>query len=90
MLDRALVIRDDKGKFKDVGDVLAVARAEGKKLFKTHENVAVVRVFFDGEVGWIAVVRFPLAEAGCSNLAGVSGGEKRMKNGSERENRLEG
>jgi hypothetical protein len=39
-------------------------------------------VFFDVEVGWIAVVRFPLAEAGCSNLAGVSGGEKRMKNGS--------
>jgi hypothetical protein len=76
MPDKALVIRDDKEKFKDVGDVLAVARAEGKKLFKTHENVFVVRVFFDGEVGWIAVVRYPKAEAGCSNLAGVRGGEK--------------
>jgi hypothetical protein len=76
MLDKALVIRDDKGKFKDVGDVLAVARTEGKKLFKTHENVLVVRILYDGEVGWIAVVRFPKADAGCSNAAGVSEGEK--------------
>jgi len=79
MPDKAIVIRDDKQKFKDVGDVLAVARAEGKKLFKTHENVAVVRVFFDGEVGWIAVVRFPLAIAGCSSSLVVSGGEKSEK-----------
>jgi hypothetical protein len=79
MPDKALVIRDDKGKFKDVGDVLAIARAEGKKLFKTHENVSVVRLFFDAEVGWIAVVRFPLAVAGCSSSADVSGGEKNGK-----------
>ncbi len=76
MPDKALVIRDDKGKFKDVGDVLAVARSEGKKLFKTHENVVVVRVFFDFEVGWIAVVRCPLADAGCSSPLVASGGEK--------------
>ena len=75
MPDKALVIRDDKGKFKDVGDVLAIARAEGKKLFKTKENVSVVRMFFDVEVGWIAVVRCP-AETGCSNSLVVSGGEK--------------
>jgi len=75
MTDKALVIRDDKGKFKDVGDVLAIARAEGKKLFKTKENVSVVRMFFDVEVGWIAVVRCP-AEMGCSNSLVVSGGEK--------------
>jgi hypothetical protein len=36
----------------------------------------VVRVYYDGEVGWIAVVRYPKVDAGCSNLAGVSGGEK--------------
>jgi len=77
MPDKALVIRDDKEKFKDLGDVLAIARAEGKKLFKTRENVFVVRVFFDGEVGWIAVVRYPLVEAGCSNALVVSGGEKK-------------
>lgn len=73
MSEKAIVIRDDKGKFKDVGDVLAIARAEGKKLFKTHENVLVVRLFYDGELGWIAVIRQP----GCSNTADVSGGEKR-------------
>jgi hypothetical protein len=87
MPDKALVIRDDKGKFKDVGDVLAVARAEGKKLFKTRENVIVVRVFFDGEVGWIAVVRCPLY-AGCSSPLVVSGGEKELENGSKRKNRV--
>jgi|YelNatPaOPRAMG01_1025707.scaffolds.fasta_scaffold405104_2 hypothetical protein len=83
MPDKALVIRDDKEKFKDIGDVLAIARAEGKKLFKTHENVLVVRVYYDGEVGWVAVVRYPKADAGCSNLAGVSGGEK-LRNGFEK------
>jgi len=77
MPDKALVIRDDKGKFKDIGDVLAVARAEGKKLFRTHEGVRVVRMFYDVEVGWVAVVRYPIAaEAGCSGAAGVSVGEK--------------
>jgi uncharacterized protein YxjI len=76
MPDKALVIRDDKGKFKDIGDVLAIARAEGKKLFKTQGNVSVVRLFFDVEVGWIAVVRCPLAVAGCSNPLVVNGGEK--------------
>jgi len=78
MPDKALVIRDDKGKFKDVGDVLAVARTEGKKLFKTHENVLVVRMFYEREVGWIAVVRFP-PNAGCSNALVVSEGEKNEK-----------
>ena len=75
MLDKALVIRDDKSKFKDLGDVLAVARSEGKRLFKTSENVSVVRVFFDVEVGWIAVVRCPLADAGCSKTLVVSKGK---------------
>ena len=32
-------IRDDKDKFKDVEDVVKVARALGQKVFKTHENV---------------------------------------------------
>ena len=58
---------------------MADARAEGKKLFGTHENVAVVRLLFDGEVGWIAVIRSSEA-AGCSGLLGVSRGEKKQKN----------
>lgn len=56
-MDRVLVIRDDKGKDLDVGDIVAIARAEGKKMFHTDQNVKVIRVFFDQEVGWIAVVR---------------------------------
>ena len=56
-MDKALVIRDDNGKFKDVGDVVAIARAEGKKVFHTDQNVKVIRLFWDQEVGWIAVVR---------------------------------
>jgi hypothetical protein len=76
MPDKALVIRDDQRKFRDIGDVLAIARSEGKKLFKTHENIAVVRLFFDVEVGWIAVVRCPSAGEGCSKPLVVGGGEK--------------
>ena len=77
MAAKALVIRDDKGKFKDVGDVLAVARSEGKKLFKTHENVYVIRVFFDWAVGWIAVVSLSPMNIGCSNTLAVSEGKKK-------------
>jgi len=78
MPDKALVIRDDKAKFKDLGDVLAIARAEGKKLFKTKENVSVVRIFLDVEVGWIVVVRCPI-RSGCSDSLVVSEGEKTEK-----------
>ena len=53
---KALVIRDDQHKFKDVGDVVAVARSEGRKLFHTEENIKVIRVFFDGDIGWIVVI----------------------------------
>jgi hypothetical protein len=55
---KALVIRDDQHKFRDVGDVVAIARSEGKKLFHTDQNIRVIRiVFLDQEVGWLAVVR---------------------------------
>jgi len=55
---KALVIRDDQHKFRDVGDIVAIARSEGKKLFHTDGNIRVIRiVFLDEEVGWIAVVR---------------------------------
>jgi uncharacterized protein YxjI len=53
---KALVIRDDEGKFTDVGDVVQIARAEGKKIFKTQEKVLVMRLFFERDIGWIAVV----------------------------------
>lgn len=77
MLDKSLVIRDDKDKFKDLGDVLAVARSQGKMLFRTKENVFVKRVSRDFELGWIAVVSLQPLNVGCSNSAGCKLGEKR-------------
>ena len=77
MPDKALVVRDDKSKFKDVGDVLAVARAQGKTLFKTKENVYVIRVFFDRDVGWIAVVSLSPLNSGCSSTLVVSEEKKK-------------
>jgi hypothetical protein len=77
MLDKALVLRDDKDKFKDLGDVLAVARSQGKILFRTKENVFVKRLFRDFEFGWIAVVSLQPLNFGCSNSAGCKLGEKR-------------
>lgn len=79
MPNKALVIRDDKNKFKDIGDVVAVARSQGKTLFKTKENVYVIRVCFDRVVGWIAVVSLSPLNAGCSNTLVVSEGEKNEK-----------
>jgi len=67
---RSFVIRDNKHKFKDLGDVLAIARAEGKKLFKTDKNVYVIRVFFDQAVGWTVVVSLSPMNADCSNTKG--------------------
>lgn len=85
MLDKAVVIRDDRHRFRDLGDVLAVARAEGKKLFRTCENILVIRVFWDSEIGYVAVVRQP----GCTSSLVVSGGDK-MKSEDTRKARLEG
>jgi hypothetical protein len=57
---KALVIRDDKGRFKDVEDVVRVARALGQQVFKTHENVCVKRIYGpDPEIGYVAVVEGP-------------------------------
>jgi hypothetical protein len=71
---KALVISDDAGRLKDLGDVLAVARAEGKKLFHTDENVAVVyqnQTFIRGKLVYIVVVE----SSGCSGGAVVAPGK---------------
>jgi len=60
---KALVIGNEKGELQDVGDVLAVARSLGKQVFKTHKAVYVLRVWFDPELGWVAVVADSLAQA---------------------------
>jgi len=59
--EKALVI---KGKFDDLGDLLAVARVEGKKIFKTKDDVNVTRVFYDPEF-YVVVVRL-----GCNQSSG--------------------
>ena len=67
---KALVISDDAGRLKDLGDVLAVARAEGKKLFHTDANVSVLDVFktfIAGRLVYVVVVE----SAGCSVGFGV-------------------
>jgi hypothetical protein len=71
---KALVIRDDQRKFSDLGDVVAVARAEGQKLFHTTEKVKVIKIF-DCKDYYVAVVSF---ECGCSEAAGVSSGNKKI------------
>jgi len=68
---KALVIRDDQRKFSDLADVIAVARAEGQKLFRTSEKVKVIRIF-DCNNYYVVVVSF---ECGCSEATGVSGGK---------------
>lgn len=44
MVVKALIVKPNTRSDWDIGDVLAVARSEGKKLFKTHENVRVIWV----------------------------------------------
>lgn len=48
---------------KDCGDVLQVARTLAKVAFKTEKKVKVKRIFFDSEIGYIAVVENPEKEA---------------------------
>jgi len=73
---RALIIRDDKNKFKDLEDVVKVARALGQQVFKTNENVYVKRVWHDAEYGYIVLVE----ETGCcSRDLGVRSGKNVKK-----------
>lgn len=75
-MHKAFVIRDDKGKFRDLEDVVKIARALGQQAFKTHENVCVVKVLGPfREIGYLAVVRGP-DKSGCSNPLDVRGREK--------------
>jgi len=55
---KALVLRDDKNALKDLGDVLAVARSEAKRILRTANNVKVVDLI-RAPYGWIAVFEVP-------------------------------
>ena len=39
---KVLLIRPPRRRSVDMGDILKIARSEGKRLFKTHENVRVI------------------------------------------------
>lgn len=48
---RSLLIRNDKGKVRDLEDVVKIARAQGQTVFKTHKHVRVLKIhgpFGDG------------------------------------------
>lgn len=58
---KAFVIRDDKGKFKDLEDVVRIARALGKQYFKVKENIVkVLRIWGpDPLYGYVILVEGP-------------------------------
>jgi hypothetical protein len=62
---KALIISDDKGKLKDLEDVIKIARSEGKKAFHTDQNVLVKRIYPES-FGFVVVV-----ELSCSDPQGV-------------------
>jgi len=59
---KALIIKDDKGKLGDLEDVIRIARSEGKKVFRTDQNVLVKRIYPES-FGFVVVVECE----GCSN-----------------------
>jgi hypothetical protein len=67
---KALVIQDDKKRIKELGDLIAIARSEGKKIFKTKADVQVLEVFHAYTfTGYVVVVSYmgctePLAQEG--------------------------
>lgn len=70
---KAFVIHDSKHKFKDLEDVVKVARAVGKQAFRTNERVFVKRIFQDPELEcYVAVVEGPDVQ----NSPGVGGSRR--------------
>ena len=59
---KALLIRINPN--MDIGDVVQVARAEGKKIFKTRKNVKVVDVMRRSEYEFVAIVQAPEGVSG--------------------------
>jgi hypothetical protein len=63
MTQKALLVKPQNRPDWDLGDVLAIARSEGKKLFKTHENVRVVWIC-ESPYGYVVIIE------GCNQLSG--------------------
>lgn len=71
---RALIIRDDENKFRDLEDVVKVARALGQQVFKTHEHVLVKRIWRDPEYGYVVIVE---GQQSCTEPLNVRGWRKK-------------
>jgi hypothetical protein len=63
-VQKALIVKPQNRPDWDMGDVLAIARSEGKKLFKTHENVRVVWIG-DSPHGYVVIVEGCNQPSGC-------------------------
>lgn len=71
---RALIIRDDESKFRDLEDVVKVARALGQQVFKTHKHVLVKRIWHDPEYGYVVIVE---GAQSCTEPLNVRGWRKK-------------
>jgi len=69
IVQKALLVKPQARLDWDMGDVLAVARSVGKKLFKTRENVRVVWVH-ETVYGYVVII-----ENGCNHPSGCKMGE---------------
>ena len=70
---KAFVIHDSKHKFKDLEDVVKVARALSRQAFRTKERVFVKRIFQDPELEcYVALVQGPDVQ----NSPGVGGSRR--------------
>ena len=77
LLLKAFVIHDSTHKFKDLEDVIKVARSLGKQAFRTKERVFVKRIWQDPQLDcYVAVVEGPDVQ----DSPGV-GESKKMRSG---------
>jgi len=61
---KALLIKPEKRNDWDIGDVLAVARSIGKKLFRTDENVRVLWTC-ESPYGYVVIIEGCTQPSGC-------------------------
>jgi len=64
MAIKALIVKPKLRTDWDIGDVLAIARSEGKRLFRTNENVRVVWIC-DSPYGHVVIVESCNQPSGC-------------------------
>lgn len=63
-VQKALLIKPQNRPDWDIGDVLAIARSSGKKLFKTNENVRVIWTQ-ESPYGYVVIIEGCIQPSGC-------------------------